>query len=149
LEFRRVLFRSGSEKLGAFGASDWRACVSGVAALVSKPVVAEALREAPELCGRAVMGALSRDWRKSSDVFLTVGVCCPATGVPVLVSVRLWRGIGNRLHFASRLERDFEAVWKSNRTVLIAQGSGRALIEAMVDGVAQDHWEKLQARDHE
>ena len=119
----------------------------GFPELVTKPSVAEALRHAPDLCGRAVIGALSRDWRRTSDSFLTVGMCCPATGVPVLVALRLWKGIGGQLHFASRLERDYEAIWKSNRTVVIAQGSGRATVEAMVDGLAEDHWTQLTATD--
>ncbi len=79
----------------------------------------------------------------SSDLYVTVGLCCPATGVPVLVSVRLWREAGDRLQFASRLNADYEAIWKSNRTVVVAQGSGRPIVEAMIDGIAGEHWGNL------
>lgn len=83
--------------------------------------------------------------RSASDLYVTVGLCCPATGVPVLVSLRLWRGGGDRLLFASRLVGEYEAVWKSTRTVVVAQGTGRATIEAMVDGMAAEHWDGLSA----
>jgi hypothetical protein len=33
--------------------------------------------------------------------------------------------------------------------VLIAQGSGRTVIEAMVDGLAEDHWGHLQPASQE
>ncbi len=79
----------------------------------------------------------------SCDLYLTVGVCCPTTGVPVLVALRLWRGTGDRLEFASRLAGDYEAVWKANRTVVVAQGAGRPIVEAMIDGVAGEHWDNL------
>ncbi|MBN9559200.1 MAG: hypothetical protein J0H14_00535 [Alphaproteobacteria bacterium] len=81
----------------------------------------------------------------SCDLYVTVGLCCPATGVPVLVSLRLWRGLGDRLEFASRLESDYEAIWRSNRTVVVAQGAGRPIVEAMVDGIAGEHWGSLSA----
>jgi hypothetical protein len=93
------------ERIDAFGHAVWQERSPGLPQLVSKPSIAEALRHAPELCGRAVIGALSRDWRKTSDLYITVGMCCPITGVPVLAALRLWKGVGNRLHFASRLER--------------------------------------------
>ena len=148
-ELERAPHCRGGERAEAFGRAVWRERAPGLPELVTEPSVAEALRHAPDLCGRAVIGALSRDWRRASDLFLTVGMCCPATGVPVLVALRLWKGIGGRLHFASRLERDYEAIWKSNRTVVIAQGSGRATVEAMVDGLAEDHWTQLTATDRE
>ena len=110
--------------------------------LAGRPQLATALREAPELCGRAVAGALAHDWRHT-ELFLTVGLCCPHTGVPVLLALRLWRGIGNRLHFASRLGNAWEAAWKAGRTVIIAQGSGRPLVESLVDGLASEHWHAL------
>ena len=81
----------------------------------------------------------------SSDLYVTVGLCCPATGVPVLVSLRLWRGVGDRLEFASRLEDEYEAIWRSNRTVVVAQGAGRPIVEAMIDGIAGEHWSSLPA----
>ncbi|HET9020061.1 MAG TPA: hypothetical protein VFN46_10760, partial [Acetobacteraceae bacterium] len=70
---------------------------------------------------------------------------CPATGVPVLVALRLWRGLGGRLHFVSRLDTEYEASWRAGRTVVVAQGSGRPLVEAMLDGLAEDHWTALPA----
>lgn len=79
------------------------------------------------------------------DLYVTVGLCCPVTGVPVLVSLRLWRGCGDRLDFASRLAGDYEAIWRSNRTVVVAQGAGRPIVEAMVDGIAGEHWSNLSA----
>ena len=102
-----------------------------------------ALLATPELSGRAVGGALARDWRRTGDLYVTVGLVCPATGVPVLVALRLWRGLGARLHFVSRLDGDYEASWRAGRTVVVAQGSGRPLIEAMLDGLADDHWAAL------
>lgn len=76
----------------------------------------------PALCGRAVGQALARDWQRA-ELFLTVGLCCPRTGVPVLLALRMWRGVGNCLHYASRLAGDWEAAWRAGRTVVIAQGS--------------------------
>jgi hypothetical protein len=125
----------------ARGRAAWR---QALPALAGRPELQAALRDAPELCGRAVAGALARDWRRA-ELFLTVGVCCPHTGVPVLVALRLWRGVGNRLHFASRLAGPWEASWKAGRTVVIAQGSGRPLVEAMIDGLAGEHWDALPA----
>jgi hypothetical protein len=111
-------------------------------ALADRPRLKAALREAPALCGRAVAEALAHDWHHS-ELFLTVGLCCPATGVPVLLALRLWRGIGGYLHAASRLSGDWEAAWRAGRTVLVAQGSGRPRVEAMIDGIADDHWNAL------
>ncbi len=142
-EMEGAPFCRGGEGMQASGRAVWRARAPALSRFVSKPDVAAALRREPELCGRAVIGALSRDWGKASDVFLSVGFCCPATGVPVLLALRLWRGIGNRLHAVSRLERDYEAVVRADRTVVIAQGSGRATVEAMVDGLAEEHWSRL------
>ncbi len=140
-------FCKGGERMQASGYALWQARAPALCRIVSKPAVASALRREPDLCGRAVIGALSRDWQKASDIYLTVGLCCPATGVPVLLALRLWRGVGNRLHVVSRLERDYEAVVRSDRTVVMAQGSGRATIEAMVDGVAEEHWGRLAAKE--
>lgn len=92
-------------------------------ALADRPGLRAVLREAPELCGRAVAGALSHDWHHS-ELFLTVGLCCPASGVPVLLALRLWRGVGGCLQHASRLDNDWEAAWRAGRTVVTAQGSG-------------------------
>jgi hypothetical protein len=125
----------------ARGSAAWRRALP---ALAGRPELRAALRNAPDLCGRAVTGALARDWRRA-ELFLTIGVCCPRTGVPVLLALRLWRGVGNRLHFASRLAGAWEASWKAGRTVVIAQGSGRPLVEAMIDGLAGEHWDALPA----
>ena len=51
--------------------------------------------------------------------------------------------MGDRLLFASRLADDYEAIWKSNRTIVVAQGSGRPIVEAMIDGIASEHWGNL------
>jgi hypothetical protein len=118
------------------------AWVRALPALAGRPPLAAMLRAAPELCGRAVAGALARDWRHA-ELFLCIGLCCPESGVPVLAALRLWRGVGNRLHFASRLGNPWEAAWKAGRTVVIAQGSGRPLVEAMIDGLADQHWDVL------
>jgi hypothetical protein len=114
------------------------------ARLAGRPGV-ELLRRAPELCGRAVAESLGRDWRGEGELFLTVGAVCPATGVPLLIALRMWRGIGNRLHFVSRLANDWTSAWTAGRTVLVAQGSGRALVEAMVDGLSEDHWDRMES----
>jgi hypothetical protein len=121
----------------------WEAHAARLPASLIKPRHVAAVRDAPELCGRAVVGALTRDWRKLADLYLTVGMCCPATGVPIVVSLRLWRGIGRRLHFVSRFACDYETLWRSSRTVAVAQGSGRPLIEAMIDGIADEHWRRM------
>src|SRR5690349_11631517 len=67
-ELERAPRCRGGEIIEALGRSVWQARVSALTPLVSKPHVAQALREAPELCGRAVIGALSRDWRKASEL---------------------------------------------------------------------------------
>ena len=85
------------------------------------------------------------DARGHDELQLTIGLCCPETGVPAMISLRLWRGAGQRLHAASRLQRDYEVAWQAGRTVLTAQGSGRGLIEAMVDGLGEEHWAALPA----
>jgi hypothetical protein len=107
----------------------------------------EQLAGAPEAVQPVpVGGSNARSGRPaSSDLYVTVGLCCPTTGVPVLVSLRLWRGVGDRLEFASRLAGDYEAIWRSNRTVVVAQGAGRPIVEAMIDGVAGEHWSSLPA----
>lgn len=128
----------------AAGAAAWEARAADVRTLLREKAAA-ALRDSPELLGRAVVAALSRDWRENSDLFLLVGLCCPATGVPVLLALRLWRGLGGRLLAVSRLSGEYETVWRASRTVAIAQGSGRAIVEAMVDGIAEDHFVKLAA----
>jgi hypothetical protein len=79
----------------------------------------------------------------SSEVFLTVGLVCPRTGVPVLLSLRVAAAAGNRLRVTSRLDAPYEVAWRAGRTVVTAQGTGRALVEAMVDGVGEEHWNGL------
>jgi hypothetical protein len=125
----------------ARGSAAWRRALP---ALAGRPELEAMLRDAPELCGRAVAGALARDWGRA-ELFLTIGMCCPRTGVPTMLALRLWRGVGNRLHFASRLSGAWESSWKAGRTVVIAQGSGRPLLEAMIDGLAGEHWDALPA----
>jgi hypothetical protein len=135
-----------SEAIEASGQAAWQAALPS---LMAKPAVADALRHAPELYGRAVVGALARDWRKEGELYLTVGLCCPTFGVPAVVALRLWKGIGNRLHFASRFDRDYEAAWKAGRTAVVTQGSGRATVEGMVDGLADEHWSRLSTTDRD
>ncbi len=103
----------------------------------------------PELSGRAVSSALARDWMHTNEVFLTIGLVCPRTGVPAIMSLRAWRGLGGRLNYVSRLKSDFEVAWRAGCTVVVAQGSGRPLVEAIIDGLADPHWEALSppARD--
>ena len=111
--------------------------------------VADGLRHAPELYGRAVARALARRWRGERDLYLTVGMVCPATGVPAMVALRLWRGLGGRLYAVSRLDAEYEVSWRAGRTVVAAQGSGRALVEAMIDGLGEDHWHGMDPRERE
>lgn len=79
----------------------------------------------------------------SNELFLTVGLVCPDSGVPVMLSLRISAASGNRLHVVSRLDAEYEVAWRAGRTVVTAQGTGRALVEAMVDGVADEHWAGL------
>lgn len=139
----------GETVLRELGGSLWGAHATRLPDVLSKPSHAAAFRAAPELCGRAVVSALTRDWGRPSDVFVTIGLVCPATGVPVLVSRRLWRGLGRRLHGVSRFVTDYEALWRSTRTVFVAQGSGRPVIEAMMDGMADSHWRQLAASERD
>jgi hypothetical protein len=129
-----------ADRVEADARAAWDACAGRLAGASADLA---ALLAAPELSGRAVGGALARDWRRAGDLYVTVGLVCPATGVPVLVALRLWRGLGTRLHFVSRLDGDYEASWRAGRTVVVAQGSGRPLLEAMLDGLADDHWAAL------
>ena len=126
----------------ARGRAAWEATAPALSeALCSdRPHAAAAMLAAPDLYGRAVAGALARNWGQGNELFLTIGLCCPSTGVPVMIALRLWRGLGQRLHAASRLDREYEVSWQAGRTVLMAQGSGRGLIEEMVDGLGEDHW---------
>ncbi len=121
----------------------WERDFSQIRERSGKPHVVRALHEVPELCGRAVVGAFGRDWRKAAELFVSVGLCCPATGVPVLIAVRAWRGLGRRLQIGSRLDAEYEMAWKAGRTVLIAQGSGAGIVDSMIDGVADGHWNAL------
>lgn len=126
----------------ARGRAAWDATAPALSTVLcgARPQAAAAMLATPELYGRAVAGALAHNWGQSQQLYLTVGLCCPTSGVPVMISLRLWRGLGQRLHAVSRLQREYEVSWQAGRTVLIAQGSGRALIEAMVDGLGEDHW---------
>lgn len=85
----------------------------------------------------------------SSDLYLTLGLVCPRSGVPALAAVRLIQVEGNRLEAISRFDGPFETSWRAGRTVVVAQGSGRPLVEALVDGLGDDHWHALgpAARD--
>lgn len=148
-DIERAPFCRGGERVERSVREAWPERAEGLSRIVTKPVVAAALDTVPDLCGRAVIGALARDWLKAGDVHLTVGLVCPATAIPVLIALRLWRGIGNRLHIASRLDGDYECLARANRTVVVAQGTGRAVIEAMVDGIAEDHWSRLPAAQHD
>ncbi|CAH2599870.1 conserved protein of unknown function [Rhodovastum atsumiense] len=134
-----------AEAVTARGSAAW---AMALPVLAGRPKLEAVLRAAPELCGRAVTGALARDWRHA-ELFLTVGLCCPVTGVPTLLALRLWRGIGNRLHFASRLGGPWETAWKAGRTVIIAQGSGRAMVESMIDGLGSEHWDTLPGKSQD
>lgn len=115
--------------------------------LVGRDAALAPFAATPDIFGRAVAGAVGRDWRRSADLFLTIGLVCPRLGVPALIALRLWRGFGGRLAFASRLDADYEVSWRAGRTVVVAQGSGLPLIEAMIDGLAPDHWSKLPEAD--
>jgi len=148
-EIERATACRGEAELRETCAALWSVHAPHLPEALGKPGLAAALRAAPELCGRAVIGALTRNWGRPSDLFVTVGLCCPATGVPVLVSLRLWCGIGWRLHAVSRFTADHEALWRSTRTVFVAQGSGRPVIEAMVDGMADEHWRRMSKPERE
>ncbi len=148
-EIERAAACRGEAQLRETCEALWSAYAPSLPEALGKPGLAAAMRAAPELCGRAVVGALTRNWGRPSDLFVTVGLCCPATGVPVLVSLRLWRGIGRRLHAVSRFTTDHEALWHSTRTVFVAQGSGRPVIEAMLDGMADEHWRRMAPVERE
>lgn len=139
----------GAATLRAACNAAWASHGPLIAESFGKPAHEAALRTAPELCGRAVVGALTRDWGRPSDLFVTVGMCCPATGVPVLVSLRLWRGLRRRLHAVSRFASEYEAVRRATRTVFVAQGSGRPVLESMIDGIADPHWRALSGPQRE
>jgi hypothetical protein len=148
-EIERATACRGEAVLREAGKMVWGAHSLHLLDTLGKPALAAAMRAAPELCGRAVIGALTHDWGQPSDLFVTVGMCCPATGVPVLVALRLWRGIGRRLHAVSRFATDYEVLWRATRTVFVAQGSGRPVIEAMMDGVADAHWQRMSRAEQE
>jgi hypothetical protein len=94
--------------------------------------------ESPAATASQTVDAVSR--APSSELYLMVGVVCPQTGVPALLSLRMCGGEANRLKVTSRLDAPYEVAWRAGRTVVTAQGTGRALVEAMVDGVAEEHW---------
>ena len=96
-------------------------------------IPADATLQTAEVASRAPAG----------ELFLTVGFVCPQTGVPAMVSLRISPTPGNRLLVISRLDADYEIAWRAGRTVVMAQGSGRGVVEAMVDGLAEEHWNAL------
>jgi hypothetical protein len=49
----------------------------------------------------------------------------------------------------SRFATDHEVLWRSTRTVFVAQGSGRPVIEAMMDGMADEHWRRMSKPERE
>jgi hypothetical protein len=101
---------------------------------------AEALRSVPQACEAAVVAALSRAVRSTPDSSFVVGACCPSTGVPVLVAVDAWPGLGNRFLLRSRLAGRFKAAWRTGATSILAQGSGRETVNAMLDGIDEENF---------
>jgi hypothetical protein len=102
--------------------------------------VAEALRASPQACQSAVVAALSCAVRSTPDSSFVVGACCPSTGVPVLVAVDAWAGLGGRFLLGSRLAGRFKAAWRTGATSILAQGSGRETVNSMLDGIDEENF---------
>jgi hypothetical protein len=128
----------GSDEVEERGRSVWRDEASRLSEMTASTEVAGALREVPDLLGEAVIGALVHGWSRPADVNLTAGFCCPETGVPVVVAINVWKGLGDRLLFAPRHDRAYYALHRAGRSLVITQGSGRANVCAMIEGVSAD-----------
>jgi len=126
----------GGDAVEALGRSAWRASAD---ALATSPSVAAALKRTPDLLGEAVIGALVRNWSRPADVQMMVGLCCPATGVPAVVAVKIWKGLSGRLLFAARAEHPSYVLHRAGRSLVLSQGSGRGNVCAMIEGVSEDH----------
>jgi hypothetical protein len=125
----------------------WAARLSDIPCFLDVPAQA-AFSAQPELCAEAVVQVMSRAWQvREPHTSLMVGLCCPDTGVPVLVAVEAWAGLGNKKMLTSRLARRHVAAWRSGATLLTTQGSGKETVHAMLDGIEGENWLALDAAD--
>jgi hypothetical protein len=137
-EIARTPRCQGCEEVEELGRSVWHHQAGKLPEMAASPSVAEALSSAPRLLGEAVIGALVHGWSRPADVNLTVGLCCPDSGVPAVVAVNIWKGLGRRLLFAARHDRAYYALHRAGRSLVISQGSGRGNVCAMIEGVSEN-----------
>lgn len=125
----------------------WQAAAAEIGGLLRLGTMGDALALYPELCARAVALALSRACRIVPHASLMLGACCPRSGVPTLVAVDAWSGLGNRLLLRSRLQGRYVAAWQAGRTLITAQGSGADMVHALFDGIGRENWGRLDDRN--
>jgi hypothetical protein len=148
-EIRSAPRHHASGEVEAMGRRAWRSVAGSLAA---SPPMADALRMVPDLLGEAVVGALVSGWARPADVNVMLGLCCPVTGVPVLVAVKVWSGLSGRLMFAPRRGKPFHAMHASAQGILLCQGSGSGNVSAMIGGVdhpegqADRNWRRAQGQ---
>lgn len=158
-EIERAPRCRGGEAVEAHGRSLWESSAAVLPGLARCPIAAGLLNSTPALMQEAVIGAMVRDWTRPADANLAVGLCCPRSGVPAVVSVNLWKGLGDRLLFAPRHDRPCFSLHQAGRSLLLSQGSGRQNVLAMLDGNAGEatdeaaetarkdaRWERLHDR---
>ncbi|MBV8521171.1 MAG: hypothetical protein JOY71_03395 [Acetobacteraceae bacterium] len=146
-EIRRAPRCDGGEEVEALGRAVWQERAVSLATLARCPNVAEALSSVPDLLGEAAISALVRDWGQLPDASIMIGLCCPGTGVPAVVSVNVRRGLGDRLLFAPRYDRTYYVLHRAGRSLLLSQGSGGARVAAMIEGIASEYLASHPARD--
>lgn len=134
VEIERAPRCRGGDEVELLGRAVWQTSAGALPDMAPSSAVAELLQRTPDLLGEAVIGALVRDWTRPADANLMVGLCCPETGVPVVVAVNIWKGLGNRLLFAPRHDRAHFALHQAGRSLILSQGSGRRNVTAMLDG---------------
>lgn len=122
-------------ELAARAADAWDLHYERLRGSVRQAWAKEALADAPELCRGVVAGAMSRKWRPNPEFQAFVALWCPQTSVPVLVAIKGWRGLGNRIVWLPRLEPDgYLAALHTGATALLSAGSGSGAVSAMLDG---------------
>lgn len=137
-EIASAPFCHNGEEMEAEGRLAWKTHARVLPGIITRPEFAGALREAPDLLAEAVVHALARDWNRPIEVSLMVGLCCPESGIPAVVAVNLWRGLGGRLVFAARQDRAYYTLGRAGRSLVISQGSGRGHIRTMIEGIAAE-----------
>ena len=145
-EIRQAPRCQGGEEVEKLGRSVWRSNLDKLPRLAASPGIAEVLRHTPELLGEATISAFVRDWNRPPEASVMVGFCCQETGVPAAIAVNIWKGLASVCCLRRAMTGRIPAASRRAEPRL-SQGSGRANVCAMVEGIAESYMKDCRDRE--